>query len=156
MPVRTVTGSFDPQVEQAAFIAGRTDVGALVSFVGYCRSKTEDHITDSLFLDSYNPFTENEIGRICAEVSTRHRLLDSLVIHRVGMMKPGDAIVLVAALGVHRGQAFEAVRTLMDYLKTDAPLWKKEIGSDGQRWIEPDGEDYARRNAADRGANAGY
>lgn len=153
MPVRLAHRAFDPQAEQAAFAAGRTDAGALVGFVGYCRARTGGQITESLFLDHYSPFTENEIARICADVSARYELLDVLVIHRVGMMKPGDAIVLVAALSAHRNHAFEAVRILMDYLKTDAPLWKKESGPGGARWIEPGTEDHARRAAADRGSD---
>jgi molybdopterin synthase catalytic subunit len=151
MAVRIVNGPFDPQGEQAAFVAGRTDAGALVGFVGYCRDKTSHDAVDGLFLDHYSPFTENEIGRILKEVGTRYELLDALVIHRVGMMKPGDPIVLVAALSPHRNQAFEAVRILMDYLKTDAPLWKREDGPTGRRWIEPSADDRARRAAAERG-----
>lgn len=153
MQVRIAPGPFDPQVEQAAFAAAQADAGALVGFVGYCRARTGDRATDSLFLDHYSPFTENEITRICTEVSARYDLLDVLVIHRVGTMKPGDAIVLVAAASVHRTPAFEAARVLMDYLKTDAPLWKKETGPEGARWIEPSAEDHARRAAADRGKN---
>jgi molybdopterin synthase catalytic subunit len=149
MTVRIVNGAFDPQAEQAAFVAGRTDAGALVGFVGYCRDRTAADAVDSLFLDHYSPFTENEIGRIVKEAVARHELLDALVIHRVGTMKPGDAIVLVAVLSLHRNQAFEAVRALMDYLKTDAPLWKKEDGPGGQRWVEPSADDYARRAAAE-------
>lgn len=153
MPVRIVTAPFDPQAEQAAFAAGWPDAGALVGFVGYCRGRTEGRVTESLFLDHYGLFTENEIRRISMEVSARHDLLDVLVVHRVGIIGPGDAIVLVAALSSHRSQAFEAVRILMDYLKTDAPLWKRESGPDGQRWIEPRAEDYARRAAAGGGAD---
>jgi molybdopterin synthase catalytic subunit len=72
-----------------------------------------------------------------------------LVVHRVGTIHPGEAIVLVAAMGAHRAEAFDAVRLLMDYLKTDAPLWKKETGPDGARWIEPRAEDCARRVQAE-------
>ena len=151
MAVRVVNGAFDPQGEQAAFVAGRTDVGALVGFVGYCRDKTSNEVVDSLFLDHYSPFTENEIGRILGDVGARYDLLDALIIHRVGTMKPGDPIVLVAVLSAHRNQAFEAARILMDYLKTDAPIWKAENGPEGQRWIEPSADDYARRATAERG-----
>jgi molybdopterin synthase catalytic subunit len=151
MLVRIVNGAFDPLAEQAAFVAGRTDAGALVGFVGYCRGTTARDAVESLFLDHYSPFTENEIGRILKDVGARYDVLDALVIHRVGLMKPGDPIVLVAALSIHRNQAFEAVRILMDYLKTDAPLWKREDGPEGRRWIEPSADDYARRTAAERG-----
>ena len=76
-----------------------------------------------------------------------------MVVHRVGQIRPGEAIVLVAALAAHRGEAFEAVRMLMDYLKTDAPLWKKETGPGGARWIEPTDQDHARRKAGQRKGN---
>jgi molybdopterin synthase catalytic subunit len=150
MAVRIVNGPFDPQGEQTAFVAGRTDAGALVGFIGYCRDRTACDAVDCLFLDHYSPFTENEITRILKEVGARYDLLDALVIHRVGMMKPGDPIVLVAVLSVHRNQAFEAARILMDYLKTDAPLWKKEEGPGGGRWVEPSADDHTRRAAAER------
>jgi molybdopterin synthase catalytic subunit len=151
MAVRIVNDPFDPQGEQTAFVAGRTNAGALVSFVGYCRDRTAGDAVDGLFLDHYSPFTENEITRILKEVGARYDLLDALVIHRVGMMKPGDPIVLVAVLSSHRNQAFEAARILMDYLKTDAPLWKKEEGPGGARWVEPGADDHTRRAAAERG-----
>ena len=82
----------------------------------------------------------------------RQGTLDLMVVHRVGAVRPGEPIVLVAALHAHRGQAFEAVRTLMDYLKTDAPLWKKETGPDGARWIEPTDHDHVRRSRAEETA----
>jgi molybdopterin synthase catalytic subunit len=151
MVVRIVNGAFDPHGEQAAFVEGRVDAGALVGFVGYCRDRTSNEAVDSLFLDHYSPFTENEIARILKEVGGRYELLDALVIHRVGMMNPGDPIVLVAVLSSHRTQAFEAAWVLIDYLKTDAPLWKREDGPGGQRWIEPSADDYARRAAAEGG-----
>jgi molybdopterin synthase catalytic subunit len=72
------------------------------------------------------------------------------VVHRVGRIKPGEAIVLVAALSIHRANAFEAVKLLMDYLKTDAPLWKRETGPAGARWIEPRTEDHIRRRLAEK------
>lgn len=151
MAVRIANGPFDPQGEQTAFVAGRTNAGALVSFVGYCRDRTASDAVDGLFLDHYSPFTENEITRILKEVGARYDLLDALIIHRVGMMNPGDPMVLVAVLSSHRNQAFEAARILMDYLKTDAPLWKKEEGPGRARWVEPSADDHTRRAAAERG-----
>jgi molybdopterin synthase catalytic subunit len=102
-----------------------------------------------LFLDHYPGFSEAEIGRITADITRRFDCPDLLVIHRVGRILPGEAIVLVAALSEHRGDAFEAVRVLMDYLKTDAPLWKRETGPEGERWIEPRAQDVARRAQAE-------
>ncbi len=139
---------FDPQAEIAAFTGARKDIGALASFVGYCRDDTDGKQVAELFIEHYPGFSEKEITRLAQDISARFCVPDLLVIHRVGAIAPGEAIVLVAALSVHRGDAFEAVRVMMDYLKTDAPLWKKESGPDGARWIEPRAEDYARRQKA--------
>jgi molybdopterin synthase catalytic subunit len=150
MQVRIAQDVFDPQAEVAAFAAGRDDAGALVSFVGTCRAATGDVAVDELRIDHYPGFTEKEIARLAEETSRRFDCPDLLVVHRVGAIRPGEAIVLVAALSTHRSDAFEAVRILMDYLKTDAPLWKKETGPGGARWIEPRAEDYARRLEAEK------
>lgn len=145
LKVRIVKEAFDPQAEVAAFSAGRDDAGALVSFCGICR---KDEAVEELRLDQYEGFTRKEIARITEDVAARFSCPDLLVIHRVGVIRPGEAIVLVAALATHRANAFEAVKVLMDYLKTDAPLWKKETGPSGARWVEPRPEDYARRREA--------
>jgi molybdopterin synthase catalytic subunit len=150
LQVRIVADAFDPQAEASAFCAGRDDAGALVTFCGYCRSTNKGEAVAELRLDQYEGFTEKEIVRIAQDVAARFSCPDLLVIHRVGAIKPGEAIVLVAALGTHRANAFEAVKVLMDYLKTDAPLWKRETGPSGARWIEPRVEDYARRQQADK------
>ena len=149
MQVRLASSPFDPQRETAAFAAGRADMGALASFVGICRQANDGQGVAELFIDHYPGFTEQQITRIAAGVCGRFACPDLLVVHRVGSIAPGQAIVLVAALSEHRGNAFEAVRVLMDYLKTDAPLWKKESGPDGVRWIEPRAEDHARRAQAE-------
>ncbi|HKQ44847.1 MAG TPA: molybdenum cofactor biosynthesis protein MoaE [Rhizomicrobium sp.] len=151
MQVRLTDQVFDPQAETEAFTAGRDDAGALVSFVGTCRAATDGGAVEELRIDHYPGFTEKEITRLAQEISRRLDCPDLLVVHRVGRIRPGEAIVLVAALSVHRAKAFEAVKLLMDYLKTDAPLWKKESGPDGARWIEPRDEDQARRIAAEKG-----
>ena len=150
MTVRLALESFDPQEETARFAAGREDAGALVSFVGLCRAATAGASVDELRIDHYPGFTEKEIGRLTEETSRRFDCPDLLVVHRVGRIKPGEAIVLVAALSIHRANAFEAVKLLMDYLKTDAPLWKRETGPAGARWIEPRTEDHIRRRLAEK------
>jgi molybdopterin synthase catalytic subunit len=155
MDVRIVSRTFDPQIEVARFAAGRDDAGALVSFVGTCRSETAGHAVEELHIDHYPGFSEKEIARLAEETARRFDCPDLLVVHRVGTIRPGEAIVLVAALSAHRNDAFEVVRILMDYLKTDAPLWKKETGPGGARWIEPRTEDYARRQRADQKAEEG-
>ena len=147
MQISIVREAFDPQVQVTAFAAGRADAGALVSFVGLCRAATDGADVQELRIDQYPRFTQKEIARLAEEVSVRCDCPDLLVVHRVGIISPGEAIVLVAALATHRGNAFEAVRILMDYLKTDAPLWKQESGPQGARWIEPRATDHARRIA---------
>jgi molybdopterin synthase catalytic subunit len=149
MRVRIAAERFDPQIEIAAFTAGRHDAGALVSFIGTCRAKTGDVAVEELRIDHYPGFTEKEIARLAGESAKRFDCPDLLVVHRIGVIRPGEAIVLVAALATHRANAFQAVETLMDYLKTDAPLWKKETGPQGARWIEPRFEDQARRAQAE-------
>lgn len=150
MQVRIVREVFDPQAEIAAFTAGRDDAGAVVSFVGLCRAASDGAAVQELRIDEYPGFSEKEIARLAGDVSTRFACPDLMVVHRVGAIRPGEAIVLVAALAVHRANAFEAVRVLMDYLKTDAPLWKKETGPLGARWIEPRAEDHAQRTALEK------
>ena len=147
MQISIVPEAFDPQAQIAMVAAGRADVGALVSFVGLCRAATDGADVQELRIDQYPGFTQKEIARLAEEVSVRCDCPDLLVVHRVGIIAPGEAIVLVAGLSTHRGNAFEAVRMLMDYLKTDAPLWKRESGSLGTRWIEPRATDHARRIA---------
>lgn len=150
MIVRILDSTFDPQAETHAFAWGRTDAGALASFVGYCRAATDGAAVSELCIDHYPGFSDKQIAQLAQQVHDRLGCLDLLVIHRVGRILPGETIVLVAALAVHRGDAFEAVRLLMDYLKTDAPLWKKETGPNGARWVEPRPEDYVRRQRLEK------
>jgi molybdopterin synthase catalytic subunit len=148
--VRVSEQGFDPGTELSQFHAGGKGAGALANFVGYCRDKTKGRDVAELYIEQYPGFTEKEITRLAEEVADRLSVLDLLVVHRAGRIEPGEAIVLVAALAEHRNDAFEAVRLLMDYLKTDAPLWKKETGPEGSRWIEPSELDQARRVKADK------
>jgi molybdopterin synthase catalytic subunit len=145
MAVRVTENAFDPGTEIAAFNTAHSDAGALATFTGYCRAVTAGKVVGTLTIEQYPGFTQREIQRLADDVSRQLGTLDLLVVHRVGSIRPGEAIVLVAAMAAHRAEAFEAVRLLMDYLKTDAPLWKKESGPDGERWIEPTAHDHARR-----------
>jgi molybdopterin synthase catalytic subunit len=139
---------FSPDAELSLFAADRGgDAGALVSFVGYCRAVSDNRAVERLELDHYPGFTEAQVRDLSIRAAERHGLNDLLVVHRVGAIGAGEAIVLVAALSAHRASAFAAVSELMDYLKTDAPLWKREVGPDGARWIEPTETDRARRKA---------
>lgn len=138
--------AFSPDAELARFATARgDDCGAAVSFVGYCRGASQHGEVTRLELEHYPGFTEAEISRLSRLVAAKHRVPSILVIHRVGTMAPGEPIVLVAALSAHRAAAFAAVEELMDYLKTDAPFWKRETGPRGARWIEPTAEDRRRR-----------
>jgi molybdopterin synthase catalytic subunit len=139
--VRVSPEAFSPTEALAAFAAGDTRAGACASFVGRCRGEG----VHWLELEHYPGYTEAEIARLAAETVAKFQLLDLLVIHRVGRVNPGEPIVLVAALSAHRREAFAAVEHLMDYLKTDAPFWKREVRDDGARWIEPNAEDRRRR-----------
>jgi len=145
MLVRIVPAAFDASAELAAFGARKDNAGALVSFIGICRG--DGGATAHLELQHYPGFTESEIARLAEEAAQRHQLLDLLVVHRIGVIPAGETIVLVAARAIHRAAAFNAVSELMDALKTEAPIWKRELGPGGARWIEPTASDYAQREA---------
>lgn len=112
------------------------DVGAVTSFTGYCRSEGGRLL--ALELEHYPGMAEEEIGRVVHEAVTRWPLTGLTVLHRFGMMRPGDGIVLVVTASSHRLASFEAAEFLMDYLKTRAPFWKKEHRADGSsgEWVE--------------------
>lgn len=123
-----------------AFQAGRLETGAVVSFTGLARA--EGGHLEALELEAYPGFTEAEIARMAALVADRHGLHGLLIVHRVGMIPPGETIVFVAAAAGHRRAAFEGADQMMDYLKSRAPFWKKAHDVAGPRWIEPRPEDY--------------
>jgi molybdopterin synthase catalytic subunit len=115
---------------------GRSDAGAVVTFTGLCRD--EQGALAALELEHYPGMAEDEIARVAAEAERRWPLLGMTVIHRYGRVRPGDNIVLVVTVSSHRQAAFAAADFLMDYLKTRAPFWKKEIHADGSegQWVE--------------------
>lgn len=110
--------------------------GAAAVFVGTMRDFNEGEQVTGMFLEHYPGMTERSLEELCRQAHERWSLLDSLVVHRVGELRPGDPIVLVAVWSVHRKEAFEASRWLMEQLKSKAPLWKKEQLADGSRWVE--------------------
>jgi molybdopterin synthase catalytic subunit len=140
---RLVVAPFDPHAEIAAFAAGETRAGALASFVGMVRGTG----VEALILEHFEGFTQAAIEAIEGDGRARFDVLDTLIIHRAGVMAPGEAIVLVAALSRHRKQALACVDFVMDRLKTEAPFWKRERRADGEHWIEPRSDDYAARAA---------
>ncbi len=143
--VRVISEPFDADAELAAFSRERRGAGALASFVGYCRGDAEGMAVRTLVLEHYPTFTESEIAKLAQAVARRRNVHELLVVHRSGVIRPTEPIVLVAALAQHRAEAFGAVEELMDYLKTDAPFWKREVTEEGTRWIEPTTEDRRRR-----------
>jgi len=127
---------FDIKAETKA-LYGNTKVGAVASFVGLVRDVP-------MTLEHYPGMTQNAIRKIVEEARSRWQVMDCTVIHRYGELQPGDQIVLVAVASAHRGDAFEACAFIMDYLKTQAPFWKKEHRPEGARWVEArDSDDQA-------------
>jgi molybdopterin synthase catalytic subunit len=143
MPVRVQTADFDLTEEVRALRAGRPEVGAVVSFVGTVRDMNEGASVAELELEHYPGMTEKALEEILARAAARFSLSDALVIHRVGPLQPLDQIVLVATLSAHRGQAFAACEFIMDYLKSEAPFWKKEQTPEGARWVDARSSDEA-------------
>ncbi|RYE09526.1 MAG: molybdenum cofactor biosynthesis protein MoaE [Hyphomicrobiales bacterium] len=140
MGVRIQEALFDPGAELNAFAELTDGAGAVVTFTGLVRSLPDDPI-QSLTLECYPELALNQIGAIVAEARRRFGLLDETIIHRYGVLKPGEPIVQVMTLAPHREAAFEGAQFLMDYLKTDAPFWKKEATASGERWVEHRHED---------------
>lgn len=134
--IRIQHEDFDLNAEIAALTAGRSDIGAVVSFAGLCRD--EGGRLTALELEHYPGMAEAEIGRVAQEAAARWPLTGLVAIHRYGLVRPGEQIVLVAAASAHRRAAFEAAEFMMDYLKTRAPFWKREHLADGTTggWVE--------------------
>ncbi len=139
MVVRVQAEPFDFAAEVAAFEAMVPGAGALVTFTGIVRD-TEARL-DRMEIEHYPGMTERAIRAMRDKAVTRWNLLGALVIHRHGAMKPGDRIMMVATAAPHRADAFAAAEFLMDYLKSRAPFWKKEIGRDGSEWVAAKDED---------------
>jgi molybdopterin synthase catalytic subunit len=136
MPVRVQREDFDLTAEVAALRARDAAVGAVAVFVGTVRDVDEGAGVSTMTLEHYPGMTERALEQIIAQARERWDLRDCLVIHRVGELQPLDQIVLVAVTSAHRGEAFAACEFVMDYLKTQAPFWKKESTPQGTRWVE--------------------
>jgi molybdopterin synthase catalytic subunit len=128
--------SFDAGAELNAFQLGRTDAGAVAAFSGLVRDHNQGSGVSGLYLEHYPGMTEAVLRDICSQAAERWNLLAARVIHRHGTLLPGESIVLVLCAAAHRGEAFDACAFIMDRLKTDAPFWKRESTSDGERWVE--------------------
>ncbi len=136
MPVRVQAADFDVNAEIDALRRGKQNVGAVAAFIGLVRDLNEGDNVSTMALEHYPGMTERSIQAIMDEASRRWSLIDTTVVHRVGELKPSDRIVLVAVASSHRGEAFAACEFIMDYLKTRAPFWKKELTPQGPRWVE--------------------
>jgi molybdopterin synthase catalytic subunit len=136
MTVQVQTADFDVAAELAAMRTASADIGAVVSFIGQVRDINDGDAVSTLTLEHYPGMTERALEQIEQEAKSRWDINGSLIIHRVGTLQPLDQIVLVAVASAHRGEAFKACEFIMDYLKTQAPFWKKESTPDGERWVE--------------------
>ena len=134
--IRVQTENFDLGAEIMALRAGNPGVGAIASFVGTVRDVNDGAGVSTLALEHYPGMTERSLAAIADDAHRRWRILDCLIIHRVGELHPLDQIVLVAVTSAHRGDAFAACEFVMDYLKTRAPFWKKERTPQGERWVD--------------------
>ena len=133
---------FDPGVELTAFSAGHSDIGAIVTFTGIVRDLPDENM-DAMEIEHYPGMTEKAITAMVNEARTRFSLGDVLVIHRYGRLQPGEMIMMVATAARHRADAFDAATYLMDYLKSRAPFWKREISATGAEWVAATDEDEA-------------
>jgi molybdopterin synthase catalytic subunit len=141
--IRVQEEPFDVGGELAALSAGRTDIGAVASFVGLVREMAGEERTFAMTLEHYPGMTERKLAEIEAEAQRRWPLQASLIVHRVGRMAPGEPIVLVATASAHRAAALEACAFLIDWLKTKAPFWKLEESQGEARWVRARAEDDA-------------
>ncbi len=139
--IRIQQDDFDIAREIAQLTAGRTDIGAVVSFSGICRGDEDSTRIAALTLEHYPGMAEEEIRRHVDEANARWPLNGVTVIHRVGRITPGENIVLVLTASQHRQAAFQAAEFLMDYLKSSAPFWKKEESATGDGWVEAHARD---------------
>ncbi|CAB3796583.1 molybdopterin synthase catalytic subunit MoaE [Pararobbsia alpina] len=136
MTVRIQTEDFDLGAETLVLREANRAVGALACFVGTVRDINDGSSVSAMVLEHYAGMTEKSIESIIDQARERWKLIDALVIHRVGELKPTDQIVLVAVTSSHRTEAFAACEFIMDYLKTSAPFWKKESTPSGERWVD--------------------
>ena len=145
MAVRIQTEDFDVGAEVNAMRLSNPNIGALVSFVGQVRDLNDGDNVAFMTLEHYPGMTEKSLESIVEQAMNRWNIEDALVVHRVGELKPLDQIVLVLVASAHRKDAFAACEFMMDYLKTEAPFWKKEQTPSGARWVEAkDSDDQAK------------
>ena len=136
MAVSVQTEDFDAGLEISRLRNARKDTGAVVSFIGLVRDLNEGDQVSQLTLEHYPGMTEKALEAIVRQAQNRWAIFDAIVIHRVGTLQAMEQIVLVAVSSAHRSEAFKACEFIMDYLKTEAPFWKKERTQSGERWLD--------------------
>ena len=134
--VRITTQDFNLADEIASLRAGNAGVGAVCSFVGTVRDRNDGSNVSCMALEHYPGMTEKAIEAMIDEAVKRFDIFGARVVHRVGLLQPQDQVVMVAVTSAHRGESFKACEFLMDYLKTQAPFWKKEQTPEGARWVD--------------------
>ena len=134
--VRVQTEDFDVSAEMLTLRKRNPKIGAVASFVGVVRDLNDGDSVSTLTLEHYPGMTEKSLEAIVQQAKDRWDIYDALIVHRVGTMRPLDQIVLVIVTSAHRGESFQACEFLMDYLKTRAPFWKKEVTPEGERWVD--------------------
>ncbi len=144
MKIKILDEKFDPWQEIVEFkrneLQNNSSIGASSIFLGTVRDFNDDEKVESLFLEHYPDMTEKYLTKIVDDAIKKHKIFDGLVIHRVGELRPTDPIVVVATWSEHRENAFDATREIMESLKSEAPLWKKETNARGFRWVQVDKE----------------
>ena len=145
MIIRVQNEDFDVNALQRELAAGRADIGAIASFIGLVRDLADAPL-EQMTLEHYPGMTEKALHAIAERARARWRVLDLAIVHRVGALRPGDQIVLVVVASAHRGDAFAACEFIMDYLKTEAPFWKKESSARGEKWVEARNSDLTAQN----------
>jgi molybdopterin synthase catalytic subunit len=152
LTVRIQHEDFDAGAEISRLRAGDPRIGAVASFVGVARDRNDGAAVSTLALEHYPGMTEKAIEAIVEQAKARWQVFEILVVHRIGVLRPLDQIVLVVVSSSHRGDAFAACEFVMDYLKTEAPFWKKESTPAGERWVDARESDAAARSRWERPA----
>ena len=150
--IRVQHEEFDVNAEIVRLRAANPRIGAIACFIGVVRDLNEGAAVASMTLEHYPGMTEKALGDIVSQARARWDLYDILVMHRVGELRPTDPIVLVIVTSAHRGSAFAACEFVMDYLKTEAPFWKKEATPSGERWVDARVSDEPARERWEKGA----
>lgn len=136
MSISVQTEDFDPQAIVDVLCANRSDIGAVVSFVGLVRDSAKSAAISAMELEHYPGMTEKSLQEIIDQANERWQLQGASIVHRIGKLLPCDRIVMVAVASAHRSEAFEACEFIMDFLKTKAPFWKKEYTDSGAHWVD--------------------